>query len=74
MGLSYSERYAPLEMLASDRYWSQVLAEDWGKVSNPMLNPIPKSVHFLDYLNFGALFVIFLWSMCQNLCNIVLVV
>ena len=30
------------------------------RVSDPML----KSVHFLDYLNFGALFDIFLWSMC----------
>ena len=26
--------------------------------------PIPKSGHFLDYLNFGALLDIFLWSMC----------
>ena len=34
------------------------------RVSDPMLNPVPKSVHFLDYLNFGTLFDIFLWSMC----------
>ena len=26
----------------------------WGHgASDPMLNPIPKSIHFLDYLNFG---------------------
>ena len=25
------------------------------RVSDPMLNPVPMSVHFLDYLNFGAL-------------------
>ena len=29
------------------------------RVSDPMLSPIPTSVHFLDYLNFGALFDIF---------------
>ena len=34
------------------------------RVSDPMLSPVPKSVHFWDYLNFGALFDIFLWSMC----------
>ena len=39
-----------------------------------MLNPIPKFIHFLDYFNFGALFDIFLWSMCQNLCNLALVI
>ena len=39
-----------------------------GRVSDPMLNPILKSVYFLDYLNFGALFDIFLWSLCQNMC------
>ena len=27
----------------------------------PMLNPILKSVHFLDYLNFWALLDFFLW-------------
>ena len=31
-----------------------------------MLNPVPKSINFLDYLNFGALFDIFLWSMCDQ--------
>ena len=29
--------------------------------------------HFLDYLNFGALFDFFLWSICWNLCNLALV-
>ena len=33
-------------------------------VSCPMLNPVPKSVHFFDYLNFEALFDFFLWSIC----------
>ena len=32
------------------------------RVSDPMLNRIPNSVHFVDYLNFGALFDIFLWT------------
>ena len=32
------------------------------RVSDPMLNPVSKSIHFLDYLNFVALFDIFLWS------------
>ena len=27
--------------------------------SCPMLNPVPKSIHFLDYLHFGALFNFF---------------
>ena len=40
-----------------------------GRVSDPMLNPVPRSVHFLGYLNFGALLDIFLWSICWNLCN-----
>ena len=38
------------------------------------LNPCPKSVHFLDYLNCGALFDIFLWSICWNLYNLALVI
>ena len=29
------------------------------RVSDPMLNPIPKSIHFLKYRKFGALFDIF---------------
>ena len=37
------------------------------RVSDPMLNPVPKSVHFLDYLNFGALFDFFLWSIVGKL-------
>ena len=44
------------------------------RVSDPMLSPVPMSVHFLDYVNLGALFDIFLWSMCQNLCNLALVI
>ena len=44
------------------------------RVSDPMLNPVLKFVHFLDYLNFWSLFDIFLWSMCQNLCNLALVI
>ena len=44
------------------------------RVSDPMLNPNPKSVHFLDYLNFGALFDFFLWSICWNLSNLALVI
>ena len=46
----------------------------WIRVSCPMLNPVPKSVHFLDYLNFWALFDFFLWSICWNLCNFELVI
>ena len=45
-----------------------------GRVSDPMLNLVPKSIHFLDYLNFGALFDIFLLSICSNLCNLALVI
>ena len=44
------------------------------RVSDPMLNSIPKSIRFLDYLNFGTLFDILLWSMRQNLCNLALVI
>ena len=44
------------------------------RVSDPMLNPVPKSGHFLHYLNFGALFGFFLWSICWNLCNLALVI
>ena len=43
------------------------------RVSRSILNPVPKSVHFIDYLNFGALFDFFLWSICWNLCNLALV-
>ena len=39
-------------------------SDDLDRVSDPMLSPVPKSGYFLDYLNFGALFGIFLWSMC----------
>ena len=38
-----------------------------------MLNHVLKSGHFLEYLNFGALFNFFLWSICWNLCNLALV-
>ena len=38
------------------------LKSNW--VSDPMLKTIPKSVHFLDYLNFGSLFDFFLWPIC----------
>ena len=44
------------------------------RVSYPMLNPVSKSVHFLDYLNFGVLFDFFLWSVCLKLCNLALVI
>ena len=43
------------------------------RVSDPMLSHVPKSGYFLDYLNFGALFDFFLWSICWNLCNLSLV-
>ena len=43
------------------------------RVSDPMLSHVPKSGHFLDYLNFGALFDFFLWSIYWNLCNLALV-
>ena len=43
------------------------------RVSDPMFNAVPKSAHFLDYLNFGP-FDIFLWSICWNLCNLALVI
>ena len=39
-----------------------------------MLNTVPKSVNFGDYLNFVAVYDIFLWSMCQNLYNLTLVI
>ena len=44
------------------------------RVSRPMISPIPKSVHFLDYLNFGALLDFFIWSIYYNLCNLELVI
>ena len=44
------------------------------RVSGPILNPVPNSVHFMDYLNFGALFDFFLWSICWKLCNLALVI
>ena len=44
------------------------------RVSDPMLNPVPKSVHFFNHLNFGALLDFFLWSICWNLCNLALVI
>ena len=34
------------------------------RVSCPMLNPFPNSVHFWGYLYFGALYDFFLWSIC----------
>ena len=40
------------------------------RVSDTMLKPIPKPVHFLDYLNFAVLFDFFLWSVCLKLCNL----
>ena len=43
-------------------------------VSGPMLNPVPKSVHFMNYLNFGALCDFFLWSICWNLCDLASVI
>ena len=43
------------------------------RVSDPMVSHVPKSGHFLDYLNFEALFDFFLWSICWNLCNLALV-
>ena len=55
------------------------------RVSCPMLNPVPKSVHFLDnhvpksvhfldYLNFGVYLEFFLWSVSLKLCNLALVI
>ena len=44
------------------------------RVTDPMLNPVSKSSHFGDFLNFGALLDIFIWSVCQNLCNLALVI
>ena len=44
------------------------------RISGPMLNPVPKAIHFMDYLNFGALFDFFIWSICWNLCNLALVI
>ena len=41
-------------------------------LSTQQLNPVPKTVHFMDYLNFEAL--LFLWSICSNLCNFALVI
>ena len=41
---------------------------DW--VNFPMLNPVPKFVHFLDYIIFGVLFDFFLWLVCLKLCNL----
>ena len=49
------------------------ISEFSGRVSDPMLSHVPKSGHFLDYLNFGALFDFFLWSICWNLSNLALV-
>ena len=52
---------------------SQFLASTC-RVSGPMLNLVQKSVHFMDYLNFGELLDFFLWSICWNLCNFTLVI
>ena len=52
----------------------QFLVHPVNRVSGPMLNPVPKSVHFMNYLNFGALFDFFLWSICWNWCNLPLVI
>ena len=43
---------------------------DESRVSCLMLNPVKRSVHFLDYLNFGVLFNFFIWSVCLKLCNL----
>ena len=44
--------------------WDNMRVCDNSRVSDPMLNPdpIPKSVNFLDYPNFGVLFDIEIWS------------
>ena len=42
----------------------------WSRVSCPMFTPVPKSVHFMDYLNFNF----FLCSICSNMCNLPLVI
>ena len=44
------------------------------RVSRQMLNPVPKLVHFLDFLNFGVLYDFFLWSVRLKLCNLALVI
>ena len=36
------------------------------RVSDPMHNSVPKSVHFFYYLNFGALFDIVLWKISSD--------
>ena len=41
-----------------------------GRLSCPMLNPFPKSVHFLDYQNFGALFDFFFSGQIVRTCAI----
>ena len=45
-----------------------ILRKSWqvfhDRVTCPMLNPFAKSIPFSDYLNFGALFDFFLWSIC----------
>ena len=53
--------------------WSWFQFSIMDRVSDPMLSHVPKSGHFLDYLNFGALFDFFLLSICWNLCNLALV-
>ena len=59
--LQYSNAKLPLDILHSAPFSDH---SPWHiMVSDPMLNPIPISVHFWDYPNFGALSDIFLWSM-----------
>ena len=51
--------------------WLQLLCN---MVSCPIINPVPKFVHFLDNLNFGVLLDFFLSSVCLKLCNLTLVI
>ena len=45
-----------------------------GRLSCQMLNPFPKSVHFLDYQNFGALFDFFSLVKLLELVQLALVI
>ena len=45
---------------SQDSFSCQVNLVSLIRVSDPMLNLIPKSIHLFDYLNFSALFDVFL--------------
>ena len=69
--------YMRILLYAMSLYANIIMLHDMAyyyRVSCSMLNPVPKPVHFMDYLNFGGLFDFFLWSICWNLCNLALVI